>query len=102
MSGIIRGGYTFLVPSKLANFTAEKTLSPEKCPVHLTLHWIGNVSSKFENQINKAIKSCFYAVIPRVAYITRVILPSAKKIALLPLRKVVLFMTFHADVKLCT
>ena len=32
-----------------------------------------------ENQINKSITSCFYAVKPRVAYSTRVILPSAKK-----------------------
>ena len=31
-----------------------------------TLPWIGNVSSKFENQSNKAITSCFYAVKPRV------------------------------------
>ena len=41
--------------------------------------WIGNVSSKFENQISKAITSCYYAVKPRVVYNTRVMLPSAKK-----------------------
>ena len=58
---------------KLANFTAEKTFGPEKFPVYLKLPWIGNVSSKFENQINKAITSCFYAVKPRVVYSTRVI-----------------------------
>ena len=57
----------------------EKTFGPEKCPVYLKLPWIGNVSSKFENQINKAITSCFYAVKPRVVYNTRVMLPSAKK-----------------------
>ena len=55
---------------KLANFTAEKTFGQ--------FPWIGNVSSKFENQINKAITSCFYAVKPRVVYNTRVMLPSAK------------------------
>ena len=43
------------------------------------LPWIGTVSSKFENQINKAITSCFYAVNLRIAYSTRVMLPSAKK-----------------------
>ena len=37
------------------------------------------VSSKFENQINKAITSCFYAVKPCVVYNAKVILPSAKK-----------------------
>ena len=40
---------------------------------------MGNVSSKFENQINKAITPCFYAVKPRVVYNTRVVLRSAKK-----------------------
>ena len=33
----------------------------------------------FENQISKAIASCYYAVKPRVVYNTRVMLPSAKK-----------------------
>ena len=47
------------------------------------------VSSKFENQINKAITSCFYAVKPFAVYNTRIMLPSAKKIAFLPLKKVV-------------
>ena len=59
---------------KLANFAAEKTFGPEKCPVYLKLPWIGNVSSKFENQINKAITSCFYDVKPRVVYSTGVLL----------------------------
>ena len=67
------------INQKLANFAEEKTFGPEKCPVYLKLPWIGNVSSKFENQINKAITSCFYAVKPRVVYSTRVMLPSAKK-----------------------
>ena len=47
--------------------------------MYLKLSWIGNISSKFENQINKAITSCFYAVKPCVVYNTRVMLPSAKK-----------------------
>ena len=67
------------INQKVANFAAEKTFGQEKCPVYLKLPWIGNVSSKFENQINKAITSCFYAVKPRVVYSTRAMLPSAKK-----------------------
>ena len=47
--------------------------------IRITLPWIGNVSSRFENQISKAITSCFYAVKPRVVYNTKVMLPSAKK-----------------------
>ena len=42
------------------------------------------------------------AVKPRVVYNTRVMLPSAKKIAFLPLKKVMLFMNFRAHVKLGT
>ena len=62
----------------LANFAAEKTFGPEKCTVYLKLHWIGNVSSKFENQISKAITFCYYVVKPCGVFNTRVVLPSAK------------------------
>ena len=34
---------------------------------------------QIENQINKAITSCFYAVKPHAVYNTRVMLPSAEK-----------------------
>ena len=67
------------INQKPANFAAEKTFGPEKYPVYLKLPWIGNLSSKVENQINKAITSCFYAVKPSVVYSTRVMLPSARK-----------------------
>ena len=67
------------INQKFASFEAEKPFGPEKCPVYLKLLWVDNVSSKFENQISKAITSCYYAVKPRVVYNTRVMLPSAKK-----------------------
>ena len=77
------------ITPKLANFAAEKTFGPEKCPVYLKLPWICYVSSKFENQINKAITSYFYAVKPRVVYNTRLMLPSAKKDSVPTTQKVV-------------
>ena len=90
---VIENGYPADVPlscinQNLANFAAERAFGSEKCPVYKikqlviengypadvplscinqNLPWIGKVSSKFENQINKAIASCFYAVKPRVA-----------------------------------
>ena len=67
------------IKQKLANFAAEKPCGPEKCPVYLKLPWIGNASSRFENQSNKAITSSVYAAKPRVVYNTTVMLPSAKK-----------------------
>ena len=48
------------IQQKLTNFAAEKPCGPEKSTVYLKLPWIGNFSSKFENQIIKAITSCFY------------------------------------------
>jgi len=41
------------INQKLANFAAEQAFSQEKCPVYLKLPWIGNVSSKFQNQSSK-------------------------------------------------
>ena len=67
------------INQKLANVATEKPIGPKKCPVYPKLPWIGNVSSNFENQISKAITSCYHAVKPRVVYNTRVMLPSAKK-----------------------
>ena len=49
-----------------------------KVPSIPKLTWIGNASSKFENQINKAIISCFYAVKPCAIHITKFMLLSAK------------------------
>ena len=65
--------------AKLANIPSEKQFGPEKFQVYLKLLWTGNVSSRFDNQINKAITFCFYGVKPRAVYNTRVMLPSAKK-----------------------
>ena len=67
------------INQKLANFAAEQAFGPEKCSLYVKLHWIGNASLKFQNQINKAITSCFHFVKPCVAYNTRVMLPSAKE-----------------------
>ena len=58
------------------------------CPVYLKLPLIGNVSSKFK-KIDVAITCCFYTVNPRVVYTNRVILPSSKKIVVLPFKYVV-------------
>ena len=67
------------IKEKLANISSEKRFGPKKCPIYMKLPWIGSVSSKFENQINKAITSCFYAVKPSAVYNTKVTLPSVKK-----------------------
>ena len=65
--------------AKTSQLCSGKPFDPEKFPVYFKLPWIGKVSSKCEKQINEAIISCFYDVKLRVVYITRVMLPSAKK-----------------------
>ena len=67
------------IEEKLANTFHQEKFGSEKCPVYLKLPWTGNISSKFEKQINKAITSYFYAVEPSVVYNTKVMLISAKK-----------------------
>ena len=67
------------IEETLANISSEKQFGPEKYPVYLEWPWPGNVSSKFENQLNKAITSCFCVVKPQAVYSTRVMLPSAQK-----------------------
>ena len=76
------------INQKLANFPAGRAFGPEKFPVYLKLPCIGIVSLKFDNQINKAITSCFHAVKPCVVYNTSVMLPSAKKDSVLTTKKV--------------
>ena len=104
---LIKNGYPVdvllsCINQRLANFVAETTFGPEKCPVYLKLPWIGNVLSKFENQISKAITSCYYVVKPRVVYSTRVMLPSAKKDCASTTQKSCVVYEFRADVKLGT
>ena len=65
--------------SKTIQFCSRKNAWSTEAPGVRKLSWIGNVSSKFENRTNKAITTWFYAMKPRVAYNTRVMLPSAKK-----------------------
>ena len=65
---------TFLHQSKTSQLCSRKNVWSREVPgvPNIALDW-------FENQINKAITSCFHAVKPRVVYSTRVMLPSAKK-----------------------
>ena len=52
---------------------------PEKCTVHLKLPWIGNISTRFENQGKTAVSSYFGAVKLRVVFFTRKMLSTVRK-----------------------
>ena len=90
------------IQQNLASFAAEKPCGPEKCPVYIKLPRIDNVSSKFENQIKKAITSCFYPMKPRVVDNTKVMLLSAKKDSVPTTQKSYVVYELSCDVKLGT
>ena len=62
--------------NKIAGFSADKKIGPQKCPVYLKLPYIGNVSLRFERQIKTAITKCYATVSPRLVFSSRKIIPS--------------------------
>ena len=60
-------------------FRRPTQLGPKKCPVYLHLPWLGNVSMRYEIQIKTAVKRCYIAVKPCIAYTTRQLLLAAKE-----------------------
>ena len=67
------------IKRKIEQFKLLPKEGPEQCPVYLKLPWIGNISTKFENQCKTAVSSCFGAVKLRVAFSTRKMLPMVRK-----------------------
>ena len=64
---------------KIAQFTALPKFGPHKCPVHLKIPWIANVSQKFEKQISSAITQCYGSVQARVVYTIRKMMSHIRK-----------------------
>ena len=64
---------------KIARFYQPVEEGPQKCSVYLKLPCIGNISIKFEKQVNSTVQNCFSAVEPRVIFQTCKILPSSHK-----------------------
>ena len=67
------------IKTKIEEFKLPPKKGPEKGPVYLKLPWIGNISTKFENQCKTAISSCFGPVKLRVVFSTRKMLPTVRK-----------------------
>ena len=67
------------IKRKIEEFKLPPKEGPEKCPVYLKLPWIGNISTKFENQCKTAASSCFGAVNLRAVLSTRKMLPTVRK-----------------------
>ena len=67
------------IKRKIEEFKLPLKEGPEKCSVYLKLQWIGNISTKFENQCKTAVSSCFGVVKLRVVFSTRKMLPTIRK-----------------------
>ena len=67
------------IKRKIEEFKLPPKEGPEKCPAYLKLPWIGNISTKFENQCKTAVSSCFGAVKLRVVFSTRKMFPMVHK-----------------------
>ena len=59
------------ISNKLARFQSLPKFGLNKCPAHLKLPWIGNISLTFENKIKSSVKHCFRVVEIRVLFSTR-------------------------------
>ena len=68
-----------IIIKKIDQFRRPTQLGPKKCPVYLHLPWLGNVSIRYEMQIKKVVKRCYFAVEPCIVYTTRQLLPAAEK-----------------------
>ena len=71
LSILRRNGYSEVIinstiSKKIARFYEPVNEGPQKCPVYLKLHWIGNISLKFEKQVKSNVQNCFTAVQRRV------------------------------------
>ena len=84
---------------KMKQFHVQRKFGPKKCPVYLRLSWLGSVSTRFKKQVKSAVKQCFFAMEPRVAYSTNELLSATNKDVLPALQKsnVIYQFSCHCD-----
>ena len=67
------------ITKKMDQFRRPTHLDPKECPVYLYLPWLSNVSVMYEMQIKTAVKRCYFAVKPRIAFTNKQLLSAAQK-----------------------
>ena len=67
------------ISKKIARFSMPKRFGPEKCPVHLRVPWIGKASIGLDKNVKTAVESCYGSVTTRVVFISKRMLPVARK-----------------------
>ena len=88
-----------LCPVRWSNFKLCLSLDPKDVPSVCVLHWLGSVSTRFEQRAKSTIKQYFFAREPLVVYSTNKLLCETNKDLLLALQKsnVIYQFSCHCD-----
>ena len=65
------------IAKKIAQFSAFKQFSPEKCPVHLRVTRIGKPFINLEKGVKTVVESCYGSVSTRLTFTLKCRLPVA-------------------------
>ena len=75
------------ITKKIAQFSTLKRFGPEKCPVYLRVPWIGKPSTNLEKEVKTAVESCYGSVSTRLVFMSKLMLPVARKDVLPAIQK---------------
>ena len=67
------------ITKKIAQFSTLKRFGPEKFPVLLRVPWIGRPFTNLEKEVKTAVESCFGSVSTRLVFMSKRMLPVARK-----------------------
>ena len=75
------------ISKKIAQFSNPKRFGPDKCPVYLRVPYTGRVSLTLEKDVKAAVENCYGSVVTRVVFVSKQMLPTARKDVLPALQK---------------
>ena len=64
---------------KIAQFSEPKRFGPEKCPVYLRVAYTGRASLTLATNVKAAVENCYGSVTTRVVFVSKQMLPTARK-----------------------
>ena len=75
------------ISMKISQFSEPKRFGPEKCPVYLRVTYTGKASLTLEKNVKAAVENCYGSVTTRVVFVSKQMLPTARKDVLPALQK---------------
>ena len=86
-NGYLKNIINAQITKKIAQLSTLKRFGPEKCPVCLTVPWIGKPSTNLEKEVETAVESCYGPVSTRLVFTSKRMLPVARKDVLPAIQK---------------